>query len=209
MSFCIFCKKEFVSDKGRKSHEHWCSFNPEKISHDKNTFLINRKSSNQFLKAKELGLIFEIKEETREKLSIAGKNQKRIFTEDTKNSISLGMKKAHEEGRAHNIGQSRWNNEMSYPEKFFKAVIENEFSDKNFIQEFNVGIYSIDFAWVEKKLAIEIDGEQHEKEEYKERDKRKDKKLLEEGWKVLRIKWKDLYSNTKEKIEEAKTFINN
>lgn len=28
------------------------------------------------------------------------------------------MKLAHKEHRAHNIGQSRWNNEPSYPEKF-------------------------------------------------------------------------------------------
>jgi len=134
-------------------------------------------------------------------------NKGKSTSEMTKKRISESMKIAHNEGRAHNIGQSRWNNEMSYPEKFFREVIENEFKDKNFVQEYNVGIFSIDFAWVDKKLAIEIDGEQHEKPEYKERDKRKDKKLTSEGWKVLRIKWKDLYHNTKSKIKEAKDFI--
>ena len=130
-------------------------------------------------------------------------------SEEHRKSISKGMKRAHSEGRAHNIGQSRWNNEMSYPEKFFKQVIENEFLDKNFIQEYNVSIFSIDFAWVDKKLAIEIDGEQHEKPDYKARDKRKDTKLKSEGWKVLRIKWKDLYNDTKEWIKIAKNFVDN
>ena len=34
------------------------------------------------------------------------------------------MKRAHAEGRAHNIGTCRWNNEPSYPEQFFMKVIE-------------------------------------------------------------------------------------
>ena len=131
----------------------------------------------------------------------------RVPSEETKRRISEGMKIAHAEGRAHNIGQCRWNNEMSYPEKFFKQVIENEFEDKNFVQEYNIGIYSIDFAWVEKKLAIEIDGEQHEKPDYKSRDIRKDKKLKEEGWKVLRIKWKDMFNDTKHWIQISKNFV--
>lgn len=118
------------------------------------------------------------------------------------------MKKAHKEGRAHNIGSSRWNNEPSYPEIFFMKVIQNEFNDKNYCREYPFGKYSLDFAWVEKKRCIEIDGEQHERfEEYRKRDEQKDKLLIENNWKVLRIKWKDLYKNTKEIIKAAKDFI--
>ena len=40
-------------------------------------------------------------------------------SEENKRKISEAMKLAHKEHRAHNIGQSRWNNEPSYPEKFF------------------------------------------------------------------------------------------
>lgn len=126
-----------------------------------------------------------------------------------KESISESMKLAHEENRAWNIGKSRWNNEPSYPEKFFIEVIENEFNDKDYDREFPIGIYSIDFAWKHKKLAIEIDGDQHQRfEEIIERDKRKDKFLSDNDWKVLRIKWKDLYNDTKNWIKIAKEFIN-
>ena len=52
------------------------------------------------------------------------------LSKETRNSISKSMKKAHAEGRAHNIGESRWNNEPSYPEQWFMKVIENEFIDK-------------------------------------------------------------------------------
>ena len=131
------------------------------------------------------------------------------LSDNMKDKISRGMKKAHAEGRAHNIGESRWNNEHSYPEKFFKKVIENEFDDTNFIQEYPVSIYSIDFAWVDKKKAIEIDGEQHVRTiDNFERDIRKDRCLFEHGWKVLRIPWKFLYDNPKKYISIANDFVN-
>ena len=50
-------------------------------------------------------------------------------------------------------------------------------------------------------MVIEIDGEQHERfEEYKQRDIKKDKLLLENEWQVIRIKWKDCCNNPKETI---------
>jgi very-short-patch-repair endonuclease len=132
------------------------------------------------------------------------------LTSEQKKSISESMKKAHREGRAWNIGKSRWNNEKSYPEKFFEKVIINEFINKNYESEYPIGIYSLDFAWVELKKAIEIDGEQHDRfDEYKQRDIKKDKLCSDNGWEVLRIKWKDLFNNTKFEIERAKQFIHN
>lgn len=132
----------------------------------------------------------------------------KTLTDDTKNKISESMKKAHSENRAHNIGMSRWNNEPSYPEKWFMSVIENEFDDKDYIREYSFGRFSLDFAWVAKKKCIEIDGEQHQRfQDYKERDMRKDSLLKENGWEVLRLIWKDVYNNPKEAIKKAKTFI--
>jgi len=130
------------------------------------------------------------------------------LSDNHRNNISIGMTTAHKENRAWNIGKSRWNNEPSYPEKFFMQVIENEFLDKCYIREYNVGRFSIDFAWVNKKLAIEIDGEQHYTiDGYKERDNRKDKTLIDNGWCVLRIRWIDMFKDTKKYISMAKEFI--
>lgn len=89
--------------------------------------------------------------------------------------ISKSMKTAHAEGRAHNIGDSRRNNEPSWPEKWFMHVVENEFEDGDYVREFPFHGFSLDFAWPDKKLCVEIDGEQHERfPEYKARDARKD-----------------------------------
>lgn len=130
------------------------------------------------------------------------------FTKEQKQKISNGMKKAHAEGRAHNIGTCRWNNKPSYPEQFFMKVIENEFDDKDYEREYPFIRFALDFAWVHKKKVIEIDGDQHERfEEYKLRDKEKDRLLIENGWQVLRIKWKDMMKDSKYWIKIAKEFI--
>lgn len=122
--------------------------------------------------------------------------------------ISKSMKKAHNEGRAWNIGMSRWNNTPSYPETFFMDVIRNEFDDKKYKYEFPIGIYSADFCWEHKKKIIEIDGSQHERfESYRERDKRKDEFVKGLGYEILRISWKEMFDNPKDKIREAYNFI--
>lgn len=128
--------------------------------------------------------------------------------DEIRSKISSSMKKAHVEGRAHNIGESRWNNKPSYPEKWFMEVVQNEFDDKSYVREMPFHRFALDFAWVEKKRCIEIDGEQHDRfVEYKKRDIEKDALLKQEGWSVLRLSWKDVCQNTKYFIKIAKDFI--
>lgn len=130
------------------------------------------------------------------------------LSKNHKKNVSIGMKKAHEEGRAWNIGMNSWNGENSYPEKFFLEVINNEFVDKNVIEQLQFSKYKLDFAWEHKKKCIEIDGDQHTRfKNLMESDIRKDKLLLEKGWSVLRISWKDIYHDTKKWIKIAKDFI--
>jgi very-short-patch-repair endonuclease len=133
--------------------------------------------------------------------------KKRPLTGEERLVVSDGMKRAHAEGRAHNIGESRWKLEPSYPEKFFQRVIDNEFEDKQVSRELFVKPFAVDFAWEHKKLAIEIDGEQHEQPAQVTRDRRKDALLISLGWKVLRITWKDMSNDTRKWIAEAKRFV--
>ena len=134
--------------------------------------------------------------------------QGRLHTNEQKQHLSEKMKLAHKEGRAWNIGKSRWNNKKSYPETFFEKVIDNDFIDKNYVCEHPIGIYSFDFAWPDKKKAIEIDGAQHQRfQEYIDRDLRKDTFAKENGWIILRIVWKDMFHDTQTWITKAKEFI--
>lgn len=84
----------------------------------------------------------------------------------------------------------RKRNEPSYPEKcFIKFLQENNYDKKYLIErEKSIFPYFIDFAFINEKLAVEIDGSQHIKDdERKKRDVEKDELLISKGWKILRV----------------------
>ena len=206
---CPHCDKEY-SKMGICSHIWRTHLNPEfepyKIAKENGYVAISwnkglTKETDERVKQNSDALKKSIREN--------GHNWKgKHHNSDTKKKISEKMKIAHEEGRAWNIGKSRWNNEPSYPETFFMRVIENEFDDKEYETEYPCEIYAIDFAWPHKKKAIEIDGQQHQRyKDYQERDKRKNEALERNDWNVLRIKWKDMFNDTKHWIKIAKEFI--
>lgn len=205
---CIFCEQVFSNKGAVGKHKISCKNNPDKV------FPVGgaKKGSIPWNKGKT--------RQTDERLNYTGTESFRLSCKNNalknnpmKNAaarlnLSNAMKKAHAEGRAWNIGKSRWNNTPSYPEKFFMCVITNEFEDKQVFREFPIGIYSADFCWPDKLKVIEIDGEQHDRfEEIKKRDERKDKYLKNLGYSVLRIKWKEMCNNTKLEIEKAYKFI--
>lgn len=203
---CQFCGAAKANSNSFKNHRVRCKANPDrKISkgftgraHTDESKAKNRAAQLQRPAASE---------ETRKKRSV---NHRSNNTIDTNEKISVAMKQAHSEGRAWNIGKSRWNNQPSYPETFFAKVIANEFDDKRYRTEYSIGIYSADFCWPHLKKVIEIDGDQHQRfEEYRLRDQRKDLFLQTQGYKILRLNWKELFSNTKAKIKEAYEFIHN
>lgn len=109
-----------------------------------------------------------------------------LHSEETKAKIRakrLQFMKEHPEATA-------WRQKnMSYPEEMFlKFLTERGYADKFLIQrEFSVFPYFIDFAFVDLKIAIEIDGSQHLHPDRKEKDDLKDALLKENGWRVIRI----------------------
>jgi very-short-patch-repair endonuclease len=75
----------------------------------------------------------------------------------------------------------------SYPEKIAIKLLNELQID--YEREMPIGKYFVDFAIHSEKIAIEIDGQQHNKIERKRTDRKKDKLLSENGWSVFRIKW--------------------
>lgn len=51
----------------------------------------------------------------------------------------------------------------------------------------------VDFAFVNEMIAIEIDGSHHDNKKQKDKDRKNDGYLFNNGWVVLRIKDKDLF----------------
>lgn len=92
--------------------------------------------------------------------------------------------------------QSREKINPSYPESVAINFLESK--NINFIREVKEGKYFIDLALPERRIAIEIDGQQHEKR--KQSDFNKDLYLISRGWKVFRIKYPE--QNIKTEIEK-------
>ena len=83
----------------------------------------------------------------------------------------------------------RKRNEPSYPEKMFIRFLEEKgYSDKYYIErEYSMFPFYIDFAFIDLKIAVEIDGSQHLEEERQQKDIEKDKLLQDNGWTVIRV----------------------
>lgn len=139
-------------------------------------FNVQRTNSGNFSKAKTCS------EEC--SLKLRSKNS----SESTRNLIIQGR----------HVGWTTRNIE-SYAEKFFKKVLENNSIKYEFnkpIRKLDLGTqengcYFLDFA-LSNKIDLEIDGKQHELEDRKEHDRVRDERLMKVGYKVYRIKWKNL-----------------
>lgn len=212
---CSFCNKEYDSIYAQRTHQRFCKLNPNHVVSP----LI--KHNNERGGVWNKGLTKDTDERLKqkgEKLSQRYKNGElkasrtgKLVSEETKKKISESMKKAQKEGRAYNIGQSRWNNEHSIPENWLIKVLKNDFNQIENIDyktEMSFYRYALDFAWPEKKLCIEIDGKQHLYDEKQiARDKEKDRLLKEDGWKELRLKWGYIVKYTQDAIKLITDFL--
>lgn len=149
------------------------------------------KGHNQFTKAKALGL-------PTPKGTMTGKSNLawlgRKHTEEEKKKISESMKEVYK-------GKSIWltqiENRKSFAEQYFDAC----FPDLK--QNYHVDRYFLDLANPEKKLYIEVDGEQHYNDpKVVEHDKVRTQRLEELGWKCLkRIRWSEYKKMSKDEQE--------
>ena len=177
---CKFCEKEFQLARSVINHQTKCPMNPNrhviKIK-DKEAFSRKMKEANA-----------------------------RGWTDKTRSKLSDSMKTAHAEGRAWNIGMNRWKKIPSFAEQKFFECIQNEFDNKAVKREVYLKGFVLDFFWEDTKAVIEVDGKQHEHQEQKARDHRKDQMIKDHGLKVLRIKWSDFSKDPKFWIDEANKF---
>lgn len=74
----------------------------------------------------------------------------------------------------------RSNPELVFAQKLLDEGVEFE-------AEFQHGIYTYDFAIINRKLDVEIDGSTHNQPHVQEIDRRRDAWSIAQGWSVLRI----------------------
>ena len=104
-------------------------------------------------------------------------------------------------------------NILSYPEKFWCKILKNNLIDYKINypikQENGINNWFLDF-YIEinnRKIDLEIDGKQHNYEDRKESDIRRDNYIKSLGIEVYRIKWNEINSENGKKIMKEK--INN
>lgn len=198
---CSECHKIFKSLKTnkRKFCSRNCSLNHNKKILQENREIINKKISQKLKKIDSNGVclychsdflkqrknsIYCSRRCKSKHLSNLPENKERVSR-----FFSKLTKKRHEEGDCSIGWQSRNKLKLSYPEKLTFDYMENNNID--FERELKVGKYFIDFAFINKKIALEIDGRTHDDIEVIEKDTRKNDFLKKRGWIVYRIKWVD------------------
>lgn len=186
---CKFCEREFKRGCSLAVHEKTCKFNPDRVS-----------GQNQWTKAKENGTEYVISEESRRKRSKSSTGRK--HTEETKRKISKSrVKFLRDNPEMVPYKLNHYSKGRSYPEEYWKGIFDAHEID--YVEQYQIGPYQLDFAIVDMKLDIEIDGEQHYLDErIVKSDARRNAYLEAEGWKIIRIRWSEYQKLTKHKRAE-------
>jgi very-short-patch-repair endonuclease len=130
-----------------------------------------------------------------------------IHSDETKQKI----REKRIEFMKENPEQTAWRTKnLSYPEKLFLEKVYELCLDKKYsiVREYSVFPYFIDFAFVNEKVAVEIDGSQHLLPERKERDDKKDELLKEDGWFILRVSENEVKTNINSVFDTIISIIN-
>lgn len=123
------------------------------------------------------------------------------ISEETKKKISISRIKYLKENPDQVPYLLNHSSKESYPEKYFNIVFKNEKIDVD--RYYRVGLYELDFAILNKKIDIEIDGSQHWLDEkIIESDERRTEILESEGWDIIRINWSEYQKQNKDEKEE-------
>lgn len=122
------------------------------------------------------------------KLSNIGKN--RIISEETKKKISESRKEYLRNNPDKVPYKLNHSSKESYPENYFSELFIKE--NIKVERYYCIGLYELDFCLLDKKIDIEIDGEQHYVDDrIKKGDENRNKYLENLGWTIIRIRWRD------------------
>ena len=109
-------------------------------------------------------------------------------TEETKAKISAARRKYLNEHPDKVLFKLNHSSKESFPEKYFRKWLKNEGLLE--AQELQIDRYTLDFAWPDKKIYLEIDGNQHKQDWMQRHDKIRTDYLANLGWICIgRVDW--------------------
>jgi very-short-patch-repair endonuclease len=141
------------------------------------------------------------------KMKIKKISSGRKLTEEHKDKISKARKKYLDENPGKIPYLLNHSSNESYPEKIFREALEKTLiSDWKY--NYPVKRYSLDFAFITRKIDVEIDGSTHNLEEIMIKDKLRDETLNFLGWKVIRFSAKEVKEDVGLCINKLLNYLN-
>lgn len=204
---CRFCGRICKNQNSLRNHERLCRSNPEYENNIKVLFTAKKiksyKSKKGTLCAQlpvEVTCRFCGKKWTSTKSGYSnhenhcnknpnkkdGTFKGKHHSEESKKKTSETQKRNLKEGKVFGYKLNH-SSKVSYPEKYFMEVFKSLPVKYNY----QVGLYQLDFAIPEKKVYVEIDGDQHYTDKrIVAHDIERTQKLKELGWECIeRVRW--------------------
>ena len=197
---CVHCKTQFEMNISEiANHTRWCEENPLRETYSKELSKARACITDKGSKANQYTYGAVCSETTKEKL--------RVYWKSDENRERMSKKiRSYLDVNPESVGwrhHGAWKVKESYPEKYFREVFESHGLKGQFAQEYSIKRFSIDFAFPDIQVAVEIDGSQHRLPENIERDKRRDEELAELGWETIRVDWKRFKKSSPESKQKV------
>jgi len=203
---CKFCGKACKNENSCQNHERTCPKNPDR------KYVNGMKGKPAWNKG--------LTKETDSRVAKSANTLKQRYADKIYTSPSKGKSMSEEQKKKISDTMKRYLSDNpsktpyvlnhhshgdSYPEKYFKSIFD--FNNIKYEQNYFTCGYFLDFAFVDSKQYIEIDGEQHYVDNrIVKHDKIRTDKLLKNGWEcIMRVRWSEYKKMEKSEQEEFVT----
>lgn len=215
---CQFCGKSCKNRNSLCNHERLCKNNPDKQETPAGLLQHNKDIQNGVIDVWNKGLTSETDERVAQQKASLNKFYEshqgvwagKTLPENMKKKIGKGVKQFLIENPDMVPYKRNHSSKESYPEEYFSKLFQQEGIE--LVKQFPVHSYHLDFCDPDKKIAIEIDGDQHYLDlKIVEHDKIRNKFLEDNGWTIFRIKWSDYkkmtYSEKEQVVQKIKQLL--
>ena len=206
---CQFCGKTCKNRNSLCNHERLCKNNPNKQETPAGFLQHNKDIQNGVIDIWNKGLTSKTDERVAQQQASLNKFYKthdgvwagKTLPEYMKKNIGKGVKQFLIENPDMVPYKRNHPSKESYPEKYFTKLFQQE--GIKLVKQFSVHSYHLDFCDPDKKIDIEIDGDQHYLDpKIVEHDKIRNKFLEDNGWTLFRIRWSDYKKMTDQEKEQ-------
>jgi len=123
----------------------------------------------------------------------------KTHSEETKSKISKSrIKFLHENPEMVPYKLNHYSKGRSYAEEYWKVILDT--NDLQYVEQYQIGPYQLDFAFLDQKIDLEIDGDQHYLDKRViDSDARRNNYLKDLGWTVIRVKWSEFQKSSNKK----------